>query len=194
MENQGSKHGTGGLMVYQVSDDVPCPNYTFSVVITAFLSLGCVLVLSLCSFLTSKLSGIAKADFIDDTRNIKAGAVLAYLLSIPLFLLTLLFKMTCYMDSNETLESLVYICIPIFIVLILVVFYIIYEFDPKLLGFVLLLPTGPLAWYLFPDEFESFGRFKHYSNLEEKFLNDNSNKSIGNGNRGKIISTHLEEE
>ena len=170
---------TVGLLVYQISDEVDCPSYTMTVVITSFLSLSCVLILSLCSFLTSKLSRVEKADFIDDTRNVKSFAVLSYLISLPLFLLSLLFKLNCYKDKDESINILLYICTPFIIFIVLIVGYILYEFDPQVFKFVILIfTTGPLAWYLLPDEFESFGRFKHHSSLKEQFYSRSTYNDI----------------
>ena len=148
--------GFAGWMALGISKDVPCPAYAISITTSAVLSLSMVIIFTYLSFMTARLRGYAKADFVYDTRYYRAGGWLMLAYSLPLFLVSFVLKFYCEFDEpyNVILSS-------VFGAVIMCVFFIIarmlYMFRPQVLCFFATVPLVGLGFILFPDVFEQLG-------------------------------------
>ena len=149
--------GFAGWMALGIPKDVPCPAYAICITTSAVLSLSMVIVFTFLSFMTARLQGYAKADFVYDTRYYRAGGWLMLAYSLPLFLVSFVLKFSCEFDEpyNMILSS-------VFGAVIMCVFFIIarmlYMFRPQVLCFFATVPLVGLGFYWFPEVFEQLGQ------------------------------------
>lgn len=147
--------GFTGWLAIAVPKDVPCPSYAISIYLSAALSLCMLIVFTVLDFLTSRLKGMAKADFVYDTRGYRAFGFVSLFYSLPLFMLS--FALFCRCEYDEPWDSILfYIFLICTIGTVCVIYRLVYLYNPQMMYFLLLVPIG-IGPLIYPNGFEQFG-------------------------------------
>lgn len=145
-----------------LSEAESCPFFGITNVLTSATAVVCTLILGTLRFLSEKLSGRFKVDFLKDTRYFGAVGFLLYITAVPCFLLSFIAKLDCNMgDSDSTFARLLIAILAIVLALgMITVMCVYYTYHPGMFGFIIcyyFTPLLPVAALIFPGHFEELG-------------------------------------